>query len=264
MTSLRDLQNAFLDATLYGYPAQISALIAPSELEPQARIAIYANNAREGFLQALSATFPVIERLAGTDWFRQTGREYMRRRPSRSGNLHFVGERYAAYLDDELRGTDYAYFADVARLEWAYQEVLVAADHAPLDISALSNIRPDHYDSLIFRVHPALRLVESRYPVLAIWRANQPDRVDNAQSVSLAAGPARVLIIRRQDHVELRELGLVDFALLTAFARGATLGEAFELAARLDATADLAFALGHFVKLQTLIDFEIASEGLPC
>ena len=73
-----------------------------------------------------------------------------------------------------------------------------------------------------------------------------------------------MLIVRREDHVELRELGLADFALLTAFARGATLGEAFELAGRADANADLAFALGHIVKLQTLIDFEIASEGLPC
>ena len=264
MTSLRDLQTAFLDGTLYGSAAQISALIAASELEPQARVAIYANNAREGFLQALSATFPVIERLAGADWFRQTGREYMRRHPSRSGNLHFVGERFAAYLDDELRGTQYAYFADVARLEWAYQEVLVAADHAPLDISALSNVRPENYDSLVLRVHPALRLVESRYPVLAIWKANQPDSIDSPQPVSLDAGPARVLVIRREDHVELRELGPADFALLTSFERGATLDEAFELAARADANADLAFALGHVVKLQTLIDFEIASEGLPC
>ena len=73
-----------------------------------------------------------------------------------------------------------------------------------------------------------------------------------------------MLVIRREDHVELRELGPADFALLTSFERGATLDEAFELAARADANADLAFALGHVVKLQTLIDFEIASEGLPC
>ncbi len=264
MTSLRELQTAFLDGTLYGYPAQISALIAPSELEPQARVAIYANNAREGFLQALSATFPVVERLAGADWFRQTGREYMRRHPSRSGNLHFVGERFAAYLDDELRGTSYAYFADVARLEWAYQEVLVAADHPPLDISVLSGMRPDDYGSLVFRVHPALRLVESRYPLLAIWKANQPDSVEGSPAISLDSGPARVLLIRREDHVELREIGPAEFALLAAFVHGRTLADAFEQAGRADAHADLAFALSHVVKLQTLVDFEIAPEGLPC
>lgn len=256
VTSLRELQVAFLDGTLHGCPAQVSSLIATSELAREARIAIYANNAREGFLTALAATFPVIERLAGRDWFRQTGREYMRRYPSRSGNLHFVGERFAAFLDDAMFGTPHAYFAAVARLEWAYQEVLVAADHPSFDIAALSSVSPDDYGSLVFRVHPALRLVESRYPVLTIWKANQPDTAEVAPSISLDAGAARVLIIRREDHVELRELGAAEFALLAAFQRGASLAEAFEVAAHAEETADLAALLGHVVKLQTLVDFE--------
>ena len=255
MTSLRELQVAFLDGTLHGYPAQLSSLIAASELAREARIAIYTNNAREGFLSALAATFPVIERLAGQDWFRQTGREYMRRHPSRSGNLHFVGERFAAFLDDALRGTQYAYFADVARLEWAYQEVLIAADHPSFEIAALSSVSPDDYDSLVFRVHPALRLVESRYPVLGIWRANRPGAAEESPSISLDAGASRVLIIRREDHVELRELGAAEFALLAAFQNGATLGAAFEAAASTDESADLACLLGHVVQLQTLVDF---------
>jgi hypothetical protein len=256
VTSLRELQVAFLDGTLHGYPARLSSLIAASELAREARVAIYANNAREGFLSALAATFPVIERLAGQDWFRQTGREYMRGHPSRSGNLHFVGERFAAFLDDALRGTQYAYFADIARLEWAYQEVLVAADHPSFEISALSSVNPDDYGSLVFRVHPALRLVESRYPVLAIWKANQPDAAETPPSISLDAGASRVLLIRREDHVELRELGAAEFALLAAFARGATLGDAFEQAVCADEGADLASLLGHVVNLQTLVDFE--------
>lgn len=255
VTSLRELQVAFLDSTLRGYPAQISSLIAASELAPEARIAIYANNAREGFLTALAATFPVIERLAGRDWFRQTGREYMRRYPSRSGNLHFVGERFATYLDDLMLGTQHAYFADVARLEWAYQEVLIAADHPSFEISALSSVSPDDHGSLMFRVHPALRLVESRHPVLAIWKANQPGTAEVAPPISLDAGAARVLIIRREDHVELRELSAAGFAMLAAFQRGATLAEAFEVAGQADETADLAALLGHAVKLQTLVDF---------
>ena len=41
--------------------------------------------------------------------------------------------------------------------------------------------------------------------------------------------------------------------------RGAPLAEAFELAAQADPTANLAFVLGHVVKLQTLVDFEIRS-----
>jgi hypothetical protein len=122
----------------------------------------------------------------------------------------------------------------------------VAADHPSFDVSALSNVSPDDYGSLVFHVHPAARLVESRYPILAIWKANQAD-AEAVAPVSLDAGRTRVLIIRREDHVELRELPAPQFALLAAFMRGATLGE----------NADLAFALGDVVKLQALVDFEI-------
>jgi hypothetical protein len=44
--------------------------------------------------------------------------------------------------------------------------------------------------------------------------------------------------------------------LLAACTRGATLGQAFELAAQADETADLALTLGRVVKWQTLVDFE--------
>ena len=175
MPSLRELQQAFVDGTLHGDTTSIAAQIEPNGIAPERRLAIYRNNAVEGFLKTLEATFPVLVQLAGADWFRQTGRGYMRRHPSRSGNLHYVGERFAAFLADELANSEYEYFADVARLEWAYQEVLVAAEHPSMDVSALATVSPNDYDALIFVVHPSLRLVSSSFPVLAIWKANRTD-----------------------------------------------------------------------------------------
>lgn len=256
VSSLRDLQSAFAGAVRDGDASAIAPFVVANGLDPARRIAIYANNVRENGLATLEAGFPVLLRLAGRDWFRQTGVNYLRRHPSPSGNMHYLGARLPEYLGAELADGPYAYFADVARLEWAYQEVLVAADHPSFEISALASVSPDDYGSLVFRVHPAVRLVESCYPVLAIWKANQPDATRMAPSISLDAGASRVLIIRREDHVELRELGAAEFAVLAAFQGGATLGEAFEAAAGADASADLAALLGHVVKLETLVDFE--------
>src|SRR5262245_19984355 len=125
MLMLRDLQRAFAHGALSDTaPALLCADIIEDGIAPERRLAIYRNNAVEGFLKTLQATFPTVVRLAGEDWFRQVGRQYMRRYPSRSGNLHYVGEHFATFLEAELAGSSYAYFADVARLEWAYQEVL--------------------------------------------------------------------------------------------------------------------------------------------
>src|SRR5882724_10782337 len=126
MASLRDMQNAFADAVLGGNTARIATLIVGDDVPAAERVGIYRNNAQTGFADTLAAEFPIVEQLGGKDWFKQTAHAYQRKYPSRSGNLHHVGERFADYLRDLLNGTDYAYFGDVAALEWAYQEVLVA------------------------------------------------------------------------------------------------------------------------------------------
>jgi hypothetical protein len=264
MTSLRELQQAFVDGALFGYSARICQLIAPNGLAPERRLGIYRNNAREGFLNTLEATFTVLTRLAGRDWLRQTGREYMRRRPSRSGNLHYVGERFAAFLDDQLRGSEYRYFSDVARLEWAYQEVLVAADHPTFELGTLASVSADDYPRLRFTTHPAVRLVSSAYPILAIWKDNQGDDLASHEPVRLDAGASRVLVVRRDDHVELRELSEGDFALLSGFAQFLSLADASEAALGADANLDLGAALGRLVGLNVLVDFSVAElETLP-
>jgi hypothetical protein len=159
-----------------------------------------------------------------------------------------VGDRYAQFLATELAGTHYAYFVDVARLEWAYQEVLTAAEHAPLAVGALEAVAAQDYERLIFVPRPALRLVESRHPILAIWKANQRDAESAAPTVLLDSGPSRVLVIRRQDYVELRELAPPSFVLLEQFLRNTPLGVAAEAVA----ADELGAALQHLIALETL------------
>ena len=195
--------------------AAIAPFVVANGLDPAQRVAIYANNVRENALATLEAGFPVLLRLAGRDWFRQTGIGYLRRHPSPSGNLHYLGARLPEYLEAELADGPYAYFADVARLEWAYQEVLVAAEPPELDLAALAAIPPERHLDLVLEMNPASRLVGSVWPLLAIWRANQPGD-DSHGTVSLDAGACRLLVIRRDDHVELRELPPGEFAFLKA------------------------------------------------
>lgn len=263
MASLRELQQAFVAGVLSERTADICPLIASNGIASQRRLGIYRNNASEGFLKTLEATFPVLMRLAGRDWLRQTGREYMLRHPSRSGNMHYIGERFAAFLAEQLHDGAYAYFADVARLEWAYQEVLVAADHPTFDIAALATVPPDRYPALRFVAHPALRLVSSAYPVLAIWKANRDETSGSSTEIRLDAGASRLLLIRRELHVELRELSPGDYALLRAFTLGESLEEAAEDALMADAALDLGAALARLVKLEVLVDFSTAGADGP-
>jgi hypothetical protein len=257
MASLREIEKALISAVLYGDADRVGPEIVAGALPAARRLAIYRNNARATHASVLAATYPVLERLAGADWLRQTGREYMERYPSRRGDLHEVGRQFGDFLERRLSGTRHGYFADVARLEWAYQDVLVAADQAPLDPARLESVDADEHPRLVFALAPAVRLVAAPYPILAIWRANRADVESEGvtQPIDLDAGPSRVLIARRRDHVELRELPPDEFLLLGACDRGLTLEQiAGELAQPLELPALLARA----VSMQLIVDFHLA------
>lgn len=253
MLSLHELQRAFAGALLCGETADIEPYVVANGLEPAARLRIYGNNARENFLATLRATYPVLERLVGADYFRQLVLDYMQRFPSPSGDLHHAGERLASYLERRFGAGEYAYFIDVARLEWAYQEVLVAAEHAPLDRARLQSIDAAEYPELRFELHPAVRLIESAYPVLTIWSANQPGAAAE-EIIDLRQGGERVLVRRTAEAVELARLSQADCAFLAAIARGDTLGEA--AAAAVGAGEfDLGRALRRYVSSGVIADF---------
>lgn len=258
MASLRDLQLAFASAIRTGHAAPFAAHVVADGIPPERRIAIYANNVRENFLSTLEATYPVLVRLGGSDWLRQVGVAYLREHPSRCGNLHFVGEGFPGFLLRELGDTPYAYFSDVARLEWAYQEVLVAAEPSRFEPGGLAAVPAERQAQLQLELSPAARLVDSPYPLLAIWRANRAESAGaDAATISLDAGPARLLVLRRSDHVELRELPPGLFALLHALSAHAALGAAIDAAVAADPALDPGTALTRAVELGAITGWRL-------
>jgi hypothetical protein len=133
----------------------------------------------------------------------------------------------------------------VAALEWAHGEATLAADAEPLAASALAEIDPTSYEELRFQLHPACGLVRSAFPVVRIWRANQPDSTAE-ETIDLGSGGDNVLVLRAPECIELHRLPAGDFAALESFARGATLGAALEAAQAAECTFDLGTALRRF------------------
>ena len=142
MLPLRELQLRFAAALFDGAVEPIAPHVLAGALGADARLRIYRNNLREGFRKTLALEFPVIERLVGAQYFAQLALELLTEHPSRAGNLHHVGAPLAAFLRRRFAGTEHAYLPDVAELEWACQEALVAADSEPLDPQSLRRIDP--------------------------------------------------------------------------------------------------------------------------
>ncbi len=264
MLPLSELQARFASALRADPDAPLDAMllraIRADGVDPAARLGIYRNNLRGNFLKVLRLEFPAIERLGGSDWFEQCGLEFLRLHPSRSGDLHGIGAPFADFLAQRVQHTAHAYFADVAALEWAWQECLVAPDATcQLDVAALAGIGAERVAGLRFPPHPALRRVRSRWPVFSIWNANRDFDAPAATEapLDLDSGGQCVLVRRSGDGAEARLCDDATFEWLGALARGESFGTAWDVARDSDPAFDVARALATAVALELLTSFDL-------
>lgn len=259
MLSLPELQARFA-AALFGESTEpLTPSIQAAGIAPELRLGIYRNNLQEGFAKTLALEFPVIQRLVGEDYFRQLALIFLARHPSRSGDLHHIGAPFADFLRERFAGTPYEYFADVATLEWAWQECLVAEDDQVLDPRGLQALPPHAYGRLHFALRKAARLLESAFPIARIWETNQPGS-SAAEIIDLLSGPEFVLVHRVTSGVRTTRLSAGEFALLSTLARAEPLEAALDAALVCEPHFDLAvslhrsFELGVFARMSLPTD----------
>lgn len=230
MASLRDLQAAFRRSILDGEDATVAPLVLDAGIAPAQRLQIYRNNTFISLREALETAFPVVRRLVGDDFFRGAARAFVRAHPPAVPCLSEYGAGFAGFLAGFPPASTLAYLPDVARLEWALNEAHCAADAAPLDPQAIAAVPDADRASLRFTLHPAGRLVESRFPIDRIWAANQPEG-DAGQVIDLASGGCSLLIGRDERDAGFQRITPAEFVFVDHLARGRTLVEAYEQAA---------------------------------
>jgi hypothetical protein len=256
LLSLRELQLRFVASLYEGGDAVVAAAIEPGTPSVSARLGVYRNNLREGFIKTLASEFPVISRLVGDAFFRQTALEYQLRHPSRLGDLTHVGAHFADYLRSHFGAGDYAYLPDVAELEWALQLVAIAPASEALTAAHLAHVDPTRYEDLVFEPHPATRLVESRFPIVDIWQSNQPGAPQ--ETIDLDAGGDQVLVRRGDTSLDFVHLAAADFVFARMLSRRTPLGLATDASLAVDPQFDLVGALRNLT-----LAGAFARAGLP-
>jgi len=225
MDSLRDLQERFA-AALHGQPAGFAEEIPDDGIDPAGRLRIYGNNSRAMFDAALGSTYEVLRQRVGDEYFRRLAHHYRERHPSRSGDLHWVGRDFPAFLAETEADTGYAWLADLAALEWACEVALNAALDVPLALQSLAGIPDDAIAGIRFSLQPSLNCVSSTCPVLDVWQANRPEA--SGEPVDLSRGAQHVLVACGPDGLALRAVDRDTFAFVRALQGGATLGDAVD------------------------------------
>jgi hypothetical protein len=237
MSSLRELQAGFRAAILVDDESGVAPAVIDDDVGASARLAIYRHHVFTSLTAALEATYPVVCRLVDRRFFGWVADRYVRAHPPAGPCLFEYGGELPAFLAAFEACAHLPWLADIARLEWAMNVALHAPDAVALDPDALRALEPGALARLTLRLEPSVTLLESPWPVDAIWRANQP-AADGI--VDLDAGAARLEIRRLGDDVVFRAPPPGTFAFRAALAAGGALQDAVEHALDAQPGFDLA------------------------
>jgi Putative DNA-binding domain len=187
------------------------------------RYNVYRNNVTVSLIDALVAIYPAIQRITGTEFFRTMARFHVRATPPTSPLLFEYGRDFPAFIEGYEYAQDMPWLADVARIERAWLDAYHAADAPALPAATLAQIPADRLGDIIFRVHPATRIVKSPYPAVAIFAMNRA----NGPVTSLKSSAAEdALVTRRDMEVNARLLPAGNATFLASLIDGAPLAEA--------------------------------------
>lgn len=204
--TLIELQRAVRRDMLGLADGDASGYVVPDGLAPQARLAIYRNTANSTLLTALRLTYPAVQALVGAEFFEGAARLFIEQCPPSSALLDSYGELFPEFLARMPEAVSLVYLPDTARLEWAVNEALHAPDAKPLDLRRLEQLNVADMQAVRFLPSPAARVLESPFPVDAIWHAVL-SRDDSAlANINLAADPVWLYIHRAPSGVEMNRM----------------------------------------------------------
>ena len=223
------------------------ALVKPnSRLSSWGRLEIYNRSYWSRVLDAFSEDFPGVRALLGARQFDRLRRRYLADCPSQSFTMRDLGKNLAPWMEQNraLAGVHHEIALDMAKLEWAHIESFDAAEHerlSPADIAALApggTLRLQPYLRLIAVGHEVDRLLleirESAKRRGGVPRTLGQKRIARAKFSASSAAPSGVpwhLAIHRVDLVvHYKRLDAEMFCLLSALAKGSSMGDAIEFA----------------------------------
>jgi hypothetical protein len=197
----------------------------PPGLHAPERAQIYRNNVRLSLTAALAANFPVTAKLVGEEYFAQVARHFLRAYPPSQPDMARYGADFPAFLGTAPGMADFPYVPEVARVERAMIEALLAPAAPPLAASDFAAVPEASFADLRFSAHPSTRLIQSAFAVADLWQAHQATNTPDLSGMALDR-PQSLVLTRPDVRVEWQVLAPDDARFLSALLAGASIAEA--------------------------------------
>jgi len=247
--TLLETQRAFARAIVAAKIGDMTPFIVAGGFAPAERLDVYRNTFLSSLTNALRLSYPAVHRLVGAQFFDGAAQCFIESEPPKSAYLNLYGARFGDFLAAFPPAASVPYLADVARLEWAVNCALHAADAKPLDAQAFAELAVYPPERLALVLHPSIALLSADYPADAIWRAVLAEDDDALGRLDASANLLWLLVERTARGIEVTRLEESEWRFLSALREGLSLAQAIrrtEQCANLPAVLAVHIAAGRF------------------
>jgi putative DNA-binding protein len=250
---LLETQRAMRAAVLERADTDLRPYIVADGLDASERLDVYRNTSASVLTAALGLSYPAVKRLVGNEFFEGAAGIFIAGEPPQSACLDDYGAGFPAFLEQFPPASSLSYLPDVARLEWAVSSALHAEEVLSLDAEWIARLPSLDIARVSLVAHPSLTLIESRYPVDAIWRSVL-DRDDAAmRAIDLGAGPVWLLVERAAARINVQRMGEAAWR-FTAALRG---GQPLHASLERDCEPDPAILLADHISKGRFVDVRL-------
>ena len=217
------------------YFQSFSAYLRLGETESLSRIfpqaddlsfaAVYRNGFLRGCIDALRASYPVVNALVSEAYFTTLARAYVEQYPPKRSTFVAYGDRFPAFLLHIADQHQLAYLQDFATLDQAWMSAYFAADSKLLGESQVSKWQAagNEIGSLEVCLPQSASLIILDHPVSSLWLSLKSGCAPS-ETVQLKPAMERSLVWRdAHDQINLRVTSSAEFAFLKTLPAGATL-----------------------------------------
>ncbi|MCG8673430.1 MAG: DNA-binding domain-containing protein [Pseudomonadales bacterium] len=148
-----------------------SLFVTPDNLAK--RLNAYKNNYHVTLIQWLKKTYPMTERMVGSDYFRQLANSFIKEHPLTDSSLDNYGSEFAIHIDalscqrPELSGLPF--LTDLALADWYLHCAYYAVNRSIFDVQAFSKLSQQEQLKVELCIGEDLFVIESTWPIKELW-----------------------------------------------------------------------------------------------
>jgi len=162
--SLRTLQQGFRREVCEIQPPKKLAIIETPKFRRKARLEVYRYAYFARILESLEDDFAEVVKKAGKRKFSDWCRAYLKKTKPRFQCLGEVSRDLPAFIQKQKHPKAKA-LSELARFEWLQMVSFLEEENTENNMAALTEVAPENFDSISFKLHASVVLFESKYNV---------------------------------------------------------------------------------------------------